>query len=265
MAVPVTNPAILAFIKAMGEKSQIGQVLIEAGQTGFELRHHQDGSLPQSDLITCTELELRDYIALDDLGEFRPLKSAPDLRRGWRSVSSSPNQLWEQLNILYPGAVGDWYRQMNQPSSHGSYRAFVGRQSGMYRGASRLKQEEAATLTEACCSAKHCLKDRVWSIEPDDAAHPAESFLICREPCQLLLELARRLSKTKQEETIQFELPKSEAEALLKVLEDSSPRSSSASGQRIADFSSPSNPRRVDLLRQTLHSQFTRQKKVLGE
>lgn len=264
MTLPPANPAILAFIETLGKKAQIGQVLIQCSEGAFELRHQLDEGLAASDLESVSEKQLADLVSTNLAGAFRPLKSAPDLRQGWRAISKGPNQLWKHLNLIYPGAVGDWFRQRTAPTSHLSYREFVGRQSGMYRGASRLAEKEADQLSQACCSDKHCLKERLWSIEPEATAKTAASFLLCREPCQLLLELARRMSKSKQENVIKIELPKSEAEALIEILRQNANQASHPD-QRIADFSKPDNPRRLNLLIQALESQFARQKEDLRE
>ena len=81
------NPAIQAFIKSLGTGDQLGQIIIQAKNDGYEIRHHIDQNQPADSLRTCSIDELREIIATDISEEFRPLKSAPDLRNGWPTVS----------------------------------------------------------------------------------------------------------------------------------------------------------------------------------
>jgi hypothetical protein len=259
------NPAIQAFIKSLGTGDQLGQIIIQAKNDGYEIRHHIDQSQPADSLSTCSMDELREIVATDISEEFRPLKSAPDLRNGWRIWCSTPEDLWTRLHIIYPGAIGDAFAASKSGAAKiVSYQDFVGRQSGMYRGAAKLSEEAANRLATACCSSKHCIKERLWrfkEIPPlPDLSQPK---LICLEPCQILLELARRESKSEQEPTFNFELKKNESLALLEIL--SNLEAKSTPNQRTADFNHSHNSRRVDLLRDRIKSQFTRQTKELGE
>ncbi len=262
-----SNPAIQAFVRGLSEHPQIGEVLITAKNSGedcFELRHIDDREEKATALIPCTTEDLREIVATDPQGNFRPLKSSPDLRRGWIAKASTESALWELLNILYPGAIGDWYAQQHQGSRPTSYPDFVGRQSGMYRGASQLSPLETRSLVAGCCSERHCLKQRLWTTE-GEATHDASQDLplLCREPCQLLLELARRTSKMLQEPQVSIELPRSEATALMTILKEQLKRGKPT--DRIADFSSPLNPRRIDHLTRRIEQQFPGQTEELGE
>ena len=261
------NPAIKAFINSIGPQGRFGQLSIIKGADEFEVRHIEDEQRPQDSVQVCSLAQLRERVATDSKQRFRPLKSAPTLRSGWRSTCAGPTELWDLLNIVYPGAVGTWYatstNQAEPASPAVSYREFVGRQSGMYRGASQLTDLEAEEVATACCARSHCLKRRLWTIH-EQSPLPTESApqLVCLEPCQLVLELARRESKTKQEAEIRWDLRKSEAKYLLEYLNTNQ---SQGEPDRVADFDSTSNPRRLDLLINRLESQFTRQTKNLRE
>jgi hypothetical protein len=259
------NPAIQAFIDSLQKGNRFGQTVIITHDDEYEIRHYLDESQSADSLQTCSSDELREIVATDTNQEFRPLKSAPDLRRGWRTWCSTPEDLWARLNTIYPGAIGDAFAVSESGTAKiVSYRSFVGRQSGMYRGASKLSQSEADRLATTCCSSRHCIKERLWRIE--ETPNPPilnQPKLVCLEPCQILLELARRESKSKQEPSLNFELRKNEALALLENLKTLGVNS--ATNQRTADFSNSHNPRRIDLLRDRIESQFTRQTEELGE
>ena len=259
------NPAIQAFIESLGTGNQLGQTLILAKNEGYEIRHHIDKGQPADSLRTCSTNELREIVATDIREEFRPLKSAPDLRNGWRTWCSTPEDLWTRLNIIYPGAIGDAFAVSESGAAKiVSYQNFVGRQSGMYRGAAKLSEDAANRLATTCCSSKHCIKERLWRFnEIPPLPNSSQPKLVCLEPCQILLELARRESKSGQEPTFNFELKKNEALALLDILRNLGVNSTT--NQRTADFTHSQNPRRIDLLKDRIESQFTRQTKDLGE
>lgn len=265
MPSPPANPGIQNLIQELGLQNRFGQISILVRDKGYEIRHYLDENKTADSLRTCTKEELRDIVANDANAEFRPLKSAPDLITGWRTVGFSSDDLWDLLNIIYPGAIGNSYAVTNEGPKHiVSYRCFVDRQSGMYRGASKLTENEVEQLTSTCCSPKHCIKQRLWGYkEPDQAPGTGLPRLLCIEPCQIVLELARREAKSKQEPSITLQLNKTETLALLDILKGQ--QTDSPPEQRAADFSDSKNPRRIDLLRARIKSQFTRQTEDLGE
>ena len=65
----------------------IGQVVITAADGGWELRHREDRGVDSATLVTHAQAEDARAIArYDAAGAFRPIKTAPDLKRGWRLV-----------------------------------------------------------------------------------------------------------------------------------------------------------------------------------
>ncbi|MFZ4777498.1 MAG: DR2241 family protein, partial [Terrimicrobiaceae bacterium] len=87
--------------------TRIGQVEILPHAAGFSLCHIEDAG--RSDLQAFKSSEDATLIArCRDTGEYRPLKSAPDLRHGWRLDLSSLEELILALDALYPAALGNW-------------------------------------------------------------------------------------------------------------------------------------------------------------
>ena len=106
----------------------------------------------------------------------------------------------QALNQLYPGAIADWYAAQTQPVPVTNYREFTERQTGMYRIATLLDDQQAAAVIRAGCHRRCCLKRRHWlvaGLEPDPAAE--KSLIPCLEPCAVLLELARQAVRLEQE------------------------------------------------------------------
>lgn len=248
----VNNPALVAFCMAIGSELVLAQVRVRRLASSFELRHVDDDKVAAEGLRLVPLDELRALANHTVTGEFRPLKAAPNLRSGWVCRPASEAELELALNQLYPGAVVDWFaaQQPMPPVTH--YREFTGRQSGMYRITTMLTDPQAAQVIRACCSAHFCLKRRLWTVDglaPDAAA--AKSLIPCLESCAVMLEFARKAVRIEQEEDKStLTLAPSEVTSLLAALEVAVAHP--PAGQREADLSAASNPRRLQLLREKL-------------
>ena len=152
-----------------------------------------DGGAAAESLRAIKLSEARALAQHTAAGEFRPLKSAPTLRTGWRLPLANDAELAAALQHLYPGALADWHaaRAANPPVTN--YRDYVNRQSGMYRITAKLDDAQATGVIRAGCDRANCLKRRLWSVaglEPDAALE--KSLIPCLEPCAVLMELARK-------------------------------------------------------------------------
>jgi hypothetical protein len=200
----VENPALAAFVAGLEAESVFGQVWIRRMQRGYELRHVADRQCDAASLRLLEEKDIRPLAQFTAASAFRPLKSAPDLQRGWRAEARDAQALGAALNQLYPGAVADWFAARAASPPVTSYRQFTSRQTGMYRITTRLNDAAAAAVIGACCHKDFCLKRRLWSVEglPPDA--PAEkSALPCLEPCAILLESARKAARAELDKRAQ--------------------------------------------------------------
>src|SRR5262249_39705988 len=150
----------------------------------------------------------------DDAGEFRALKSAPDLRRGWLLVLPDVASLRQALDHLYPAALGTWLAWREGRVHPVSLRQTVLRQTGMYRVTRKITTAQADAVVESQCnSLGGCMRAIVWKIEDDGDSPcllPHEKFavdydqsgerervipLVCAEPCHLLVAAAREIVK----------------------------------------------------------------------
>ncbi len=80
-----------------------GQILIKRSDgDGFVVLHRDDELLNQFDTFRDAEaaIEIAKY---DDAGDYRPLKTAPNLRHGWLLQLATVEQLERALNHFYPG------------------------------------------------------------------------------------------------------------------------------------------------------------------
>src|SRR2546423_1770541 len=81
----------------------IGQIAIARGN-GFVLTHRDDSAIEKFDIFRSAE----DAILLakfDDAGNYRPLKTAPNLRHGWRLELAEISELARALDYFYPGRL----------------------------------------------------------------------------------------------------------------------------------------------------------------
>ena len=220
------NPDMRAFLAAWDTEIVFGQVVVRRLERGFELRHQADQSAAPEILTILKGTELRSWAQSAAGGAFRPLKSAPNLRAGWRALAEEDAALELLLHYLYPGAVADWFAAQSVPPPVTSYRQFTARQSGMYRVTTMLSDAVAGAAIRACCHVDFCLKRRLWSVaglEPEAAA--PKSVIPCLEPCALMLEFARKVARLEQNAA-----PPSEA-SVAEVAE--------------SNFDAPNNPRRM--------------------
>lgn len=191
----IVTPAIKAFVEHLRPARTLGQIVVTRVDSGFEVRHAEDQGAGA--LETVAGEKLRSLVQFTADGEFRPLKSAPTLRRGWRALAQNSPALEGILNILYPGAVADLYAIDARSSSPTSYRGFTNRQTGMYRITQMLDDRQVVGVIENCCIPALCLKQRLWSLDGQNpVAFQANSLIPCFEPCAILLEQARKAART---------------------------------------------------------------------
>jgi sirohydrochlorin cobaltochelatase len=195
---------------------RIGEILIARRFAGeFGLCHRDDAT--QSDLTHYDGAEAAIEIArYDDTGAYRPLKTAPNLRHGWILLLGGLSEVRRALDHFYPArsaAYAAWHdgRLRTTP-----LRETLNRQTGMYRLAARIPDEQAnALVARFCHSGGGCLRTIQWKRDasgaPASTLLPAEKFdpafdqtgrgestlpLLCQEACNLLVAEARKVVKT---------------------------------------------------------------------
>ncbi|MDX1952828.1 MAG: DR2241 family protein [Verrucomicrobiota bacterium] len=247
---------------------RLGQVVIFLGEGNrFELRHQEDLTEDPNSLSEADLKELRKIADFTASGQFRPLKSAPNLRKGWKHLTSTLPALEIALNILYPGALADRHALLTNRGKPTDYRPFTARQTGMYRITTMLSDEQAAASVRACCHLRFCIKQRLWTV-PNLPVDPAEekSNIPCLEPCAVMLEFARKSMRIVQEDQLSAEVSFSDAETIFAALEKIAVQPSTSI--READFSNPGNGRRAQLVLEKLRPMLkakTEQAKTAGE
>ncbi len=185
---------------------RVGQLTIAPVAEGWELRHTEDAA--RADLALFTKWEdARALANLDDAGAFRPLKTAPNLRHGWRLVLPSVGGVKCALDFFYPAMLGLWLAHTRGELAPVHLRDTLARQTGMYRITQKLSDEQAQALIGTTCrSAGGCMKTILWRVNAElpVCSLPAEKFavresdglpLLCHEACNLLVAEARKAVK----------------------------------------------------------------------
>ena len=186
--------------------SRMGQILIARRGAGWELRHEADAGLDGLPAHRGTAAA-RALANLDECGAFRPLKTAPNLRRGWAFLADDLVALRKALDAFYPGMIGVWLARGANELIPVPLRETLGRQSGMYRVTQKITDDEAQGLIARTCDPRTgCIKTILWQIAPGlpITSLPPEKFvppapgklpLYCHEACNILVAGARKVVK----------------------------------------------------------------------
>ena len=148
----------------------VGQILVTKREgAGFVLSHRDDASLDH--LQTYHDVENAIEIAkYDDAGHYRPLKTAPNLRRGWRLELAGVAELRRALDCFYPSRLAVVAAWRSGSLKTTALRDTLDRQSGMYRVAAKISDEQINDLVaDFCRSDGGCLRTILWKRDPNGA------------------------------------------------------------------------------------------------
>jgi hypothetical protein len=229
-----------------------GQVLVRPTASGYSLRHRDD--------VSATDLEVhedpraaREIARLTEDGEHRPLKSSPNLRRGWEIRVSDARELSVAVNYLYPAGIAHWHLYREGRLEVTNFRENAARQSGIYKRIQRLSDRGVQDAARACCEDAVCLKKTLWDVDEGTPLEMdrGEGEIPCPEPCSIFVSFARRVRLfEREEERNAAGLTPSEKEDLVALIE------AAATGEvrfaREAEFEEPLNERRMRYRRLTL-------------
>jgi sirohydrochlorin cobaltochelatase len=201
----------------------MGEIRVAFRGTGYILAHRNDGD--RDDLRTHRSADNAVEIArFDDAGDYRPLKTAPNLRHGWRLELPTLRAAREALDYFYPGRLAAFARFQEGELGTTSLRETLQRQTGMYRVAANISNSGVTDVVGGFCrSDGGCLRTILWALDgsgekpstllppekydPDyDQAKgtPTESKgallpLLCQEACNLLIAECRKVVRSGRE------------------------------------------------------------------
>jgi hypothetical protein len=241
-----------------------GQVLVRAIPTvGYSLRHKDDADVESLDPYDDPRAA-REIAKLTEAGDYRPLKSSPNLRRGWELRVGDARQLAVAMNYLYPAGIVHWYLYREGRLEVTDFRENAARQSGIYKRIQRLSDEGVQDAARACCEDAVCLKRTLWDV--DDKAPLAmergEGEIPCPEPCSVFISFARRVRLFEREKRRDLDaagLSPSEREDLVALVEAAAGGAGEIKFAREAEFEKPLNERRMRYRRLTLVPKLRRE------
>ena len=208
-----------------------GQILVRKTGDAFILCHRDDEADDDLEIFQDPEdaIEIARY---DDTGNYRALKTAPNLRHGWRVELRASDGLKRALDHFYPGRLAIFIAWKTGRLRATPLRETLDRQSGRYRIAARISDSQIDDLVaDFCRSNDGCLRTILWKrdqrgaiasaslpkekfdptwdqvqapIEPGapavakasaDKAILAKIPLLCQEPCNLLVTACRKIVK----------------------------------------------------------------------
>ncbi len=200
-------------------RCRIGQICLLKSEDGWDLRHEEDTDCANETLKTYwDEMDAMELARWDENHEYRPLKSAPNLARGWRLIPADWSQIRAALDRFYPAALANYRAWRCGQLRAVTLRETVSRQTGMYRITGKLTVEQADDLVGCACEPeKHCLRRILWELEdgkaittlgeakamppgPRDLALPLEIPILCVEMCNLLVAAGRKYIKSLPQE-----------------------------------------------------------------
>src|SRR5206468_2838964 len=95
----------------------------------------------------------------DDAGNYRPLKTAPNLRHGWRLELDTLEELRRALDYFYAGRLAVFAAWKSGKLQTTPLRETLNRQSGMYRIAAKISDTQIDNLvSDFCRSNGGCLR-----------------------------------------------------------------------------------------------------------
>jgi sirohydrochlorin cobaltochelatase len=234
----VSDPALEQLLEAEFAAGLvvIGEVFVRRlDNGGFELGHRGAGVTPAEGcrlearvphrLEVCAPEKASEMAKFDDAGIYRPLKTAPNLRHGWKIIAPSLSVALEAIDAIYPGRLAIWRAWKVGRLTTTSLRQTLNRQSGMYRVAAKISDDQINDVVgNFCRSDGGCLRTILWRRDESGASPsnklPPEKFdsafnqfvagveprpapaatacvpLLCQEACNLLVAACREVVKT---------------------------------------------------------------------
>src|SRR5450432_744819 len=150
---PLLVEQVLAACLESGAWS-IGEILIARNGGTFALCHRGEGKKGSELQLYGSPNDAAEIARFDDAGVYRPLKTAPNLRHGWRLELVDLAALRLALDLFYPGRLATlaaWEANRLVPTT---LRSTLARQSGMYRIVAKISDSEVDVLVGRFCRSR---------------------------------------------------------------------------------------------------------------
>lgn len=261
-AVAEARSALLAWVDEAGSA---GRTFLEANlrrcaEDSYAACHHRDAGLAADafGVVSADPYQAREIAQTTTAGEHRPLKTAPNLRRGWLLHRLSGAGLWTALDYLYPACAVHWHAGSRGALRVTDWPQTAARQSGMYGAVRLLSPEGVRDAVAACCDDSVCLRRVAWGTSEAPAAADADSLpsgsVPCPEACSLFISFARKALTLERSPRSLLpglgELGPKEVAQLREIV--AAAAAGTLCAAREGDFAEPTNRRRMRLLAKRL-------------
>jgi sirohydrochlorin cobaltochelatase len=207
---------------ALTDCRQIGQIAIQKLDDGVLALSHRDDETRNDLKLFHSPDDAIEIARYDDAGNYRPLKTAPNLQHGWRLELTTLDALRRALDYFYPGRLAVFAAWKSGRLRTTPVRDTLDRQSGMYRVAAKISGEQIdCVVGDFCRSDGGCLRTILWKRDKQGTVAstklPPEKFdpafdqvraptqpesairatvpLLCQEACNLLVAECRKVVK----------------------------------------------------------------------
>lgn len=163
----------------------------------YELRHEADTHL--STVVLERFSTPSDGVGIarsTGSGRYRPLRTAPDLRKGWVLEELTGQEAWEAISLIYPAAALHWYLGRSGAVRPVPFEAVAKRQTGIYARVGKIRGAALGAVIRSCCS--DCLRQPAWQPAAgtlgrgaDTSAGDDAAAVPCSEACSLFISKAR--------------------------------------------------------------------------
>jgi hypothetical protein len=248
-----SRDAFASWVNDLSEGRIFGQVLVRTTSTGGYVLRHTDDAQTEDVQESEDPRAAREIARLTENGEYRPLKSSPNLRRGWEIRVPDARSLATAIDYLYPAGIVHWFLHREGRLPLTSFRQNAARQSGIYKRTQRLSDRGVLDAASACCEDDVCLKKTLWDVDEETplGIDRGEGVIPCPEPCSIFVSFARRVRLFEREKERDEEgFSPSEREDLAALVKAAS--SGEVRFAREAEFEKPLNERRMRYRKLTL-------------
>jgi sirohydrochlorin cobaltochelatase len=193
--------------------SRIGQLEISASDDSFVVYHRDDAG--RNNLTNHASDDAVEIAKFDDAGNYRALKTAPNLRHGWKIFVNNAAEVAQAIDAIYPGRLAVLRALDSGMLVTTSLRETLNRQSGIYRVAAKISDQQIDDLVgNFSRSDGGCLRTILWKRDdkgtvpstklPPEKFDPAHDQigrgekcipLLCQEACNLLVAACREKVK----------------------------------------------------------------------
>jgi sirohydrochlorin cobaltochelatase len=207
---------------ALTDCRRIGQIAIQKLDDGVLALSHRDDETRNDLKLFHSPDDAIEIARYDDAGNYRPLKTAPNLQHGWRLELTTLDALRRALDYFYPGRLAVFVAWKSGRLRTTPLRDTLDRQSGMYRVAAKISDEQIdCVVGDFCRSDGGCLRTILWKRDKQGTVAstklPPEKFdpafdqvraptrpgstipatvpLLCQEACNLLVAECRKVVK----------------------------------------------------------------------